>query len=157
MQGLAVPGEIVCDIAVPSGWEIADGITDAHSEEDRANTELLKKKISTQFPVIADTVERYIADTYDVFDILITNAVIAIHADATFHILLLVNQEDFFSPRLNAAKLQAKEVLTTIGNMSMQYKFVSAVEYHKSYQLQHSQKLRYSFETPMLENVFVLH
>ncbi len=145
------PNNIVGDIHPPKGWEIVDDLDDAVVDEPH-EVEMLKKSISSHLPYIAHNVELFIDRADKQYNITIPEAFISIDIDATFHIELLINQEDYHSPEFLASKIQAKEMLTTIGDVSMRYTFSVAEEYLKSRYLQNTFRLKYSYKPPHLSD-----
>ena len=139
--------EIQSHIATPFGWKVSESIeVPVAGAQELDNAVTAKKMINQQFPLIALTVESFIDKILDKFNIAVREAFISIDTDATFHIMLLVNQADYFSPELLAAKLKAKDLVANISNVTARLKFVIASEYFKCYNTQHPDMPKYSLK-----------
>jgi len=133
------------DIVAPKGWEAADVTTETAKQDEQQHLQLLKKRIGLHLPFISNGVEDYIKMLRNTFNIVVSAAYISVNNDTTFHINLLINQEDYLSPKLMAAKIKAAGFLNTIGNVSVQFRFTVAEEYFRSHYAQRSFELNYAF------------
>jgi len=133
-------------LTAPEGWEITDDRIEAIP--DVADKAEIRKAAGTHLPFIAHKVELYIDRAGNSLDIFIPEAFISIDDDYTFHIELLVKQDDLHAPKFMAAKLLATQILSTTGNVSMRYTFAEDREYSRFHTIQPTYKLKYAYKPP---------
>ena len=141
-----VSDKIINDIQPPKGWEVVDELDESVIKEPQY-ADMVRKRVAGHLPYIAHNVELFIDRTDKKYNIVIPEAYISIDADATFHIILLIREEDNHTPEFLAAKIFAEEMLTTIGDVSMRYTFTVAKEYFRFHYIENSFKLRYAYKT----------
>jgi hypothetical protein len=134
------------NIALPAGWQITEYVPDGPTASETENINALRQKISTHLPEIVHNLDRYIDVLHRDYDIEIPESYISVDETATFHITILVSDQDYHSPELIAAKLHMHEYLSARDRaVSIQVKFSVAEEYYKSHQTQRVYKLNYLY------------
>ena len=140
--------KIINGIEPPNGWELACELGNVIS--DLQITDAQKRMIGFHLPYVAHKVESFIDQADHRYHLTVSESHISIDTDATFHIVLLIKQEDYHTPEFLAAKIMASESLSTIEAISMRYTFTVAKEYFKVKYTENTYKLKYVYKVPYL-------
>ena len=132
------------DVILPDGWEEVSAKEELRVPEKKAE-EPSKAELSEHLQRVARRVEKYIDRAENQYHVSILAAYISIDADTTFHITMLIKQEDYHSPEFLAAKLAARQYLTTLDDLSIRFTFTIAEEYYRSGQATGAGKPQYVY------------
>src|SRR3954468_10823427 len=121
---ISVANDVLRD-GIPNGWEIIDKAGNNRLGVS-PNANALKLQVDKHFPVIAHRVEAFIDKVYLEFHLAISEAFISVNEDATYHVVLLIDQEDCHTPELLAAKIRAEELLKAAEDISARCTFTVA-------------------------------
>ncbi len=110
----------------PRGWSVNTGETiDEPSERELfLDTQNLKNNL----PLAAKTATDLIKRLMDKFDICVPEAYLRIEEKKTFHFLLFVNQVDYHSPKIYAARMFVNDFTKTEVRFDMRFSFCNLDE-----------------------------
>lgn len=134
-------------LVLPDGWTTA-----TNDKLDQyitlANTSDFMDEVSKTLQEATDRVEELISTLYRELDLYVSVAYLTVNPDASYHVYLLVNQEDYHSTHIIAANLLAEKFTESSEDISMRFTFTVKREHIMSYLTTNSYKFKYTFRPP---------
>ncbi|MBC7552801.1 MAG: hypothetical protein H7257_02355 [Taibaiella sp.] len=135
--------EIISSINPPEGWETVDEMQQVKAQNEPLEIERIKRRINLMLPYVAHQIEDLIASVRDRCNIQVSESFLTIDADTAFHAILLVSQDDFLSPKIQAAKILAEQYLNGTKTVGIRYTFTVGEEHLRAHLSDSTHKLRY--------------
>jgi hypothetical protein len=119
-----VTDEIIAEINPPAGWVAIDELS--HSliaPVPYINDEDIKKSLKLTLPIATSKAELLIKEIERRFEIKITETYLTVDSLNSFHLVLLVTQHDFLSPKMQAVRVLAEGMLNSNSAVSIRHTF----------------------------------
>ena len=133
----------VSKVKPPNGWIIVDLLQKPGPVIDTPDEDKLTAIIDANLPYVAKRVEMLVLSLDHNLNFSVHETYIAIDADAAFHIILLFSREDYFSPKIQRAKILAEEYLGGTDSVGVRFTFTISDDYLKYHSSTNSHKLKY--------------
>ncbi len=99
------------ELQAPKGWFTAEELESNVNNNDNGTEVTLYVK--EHLPMAAKRAERLIAALKDKFNIDVPESYLRVRLDDAFHVLMLISQDDYSSPKIAAARILAEEYART--------------------------------------------
>jgi len=117
------------DITPPPGWLTLEELEKAEKEKDSTELMEFEQSVSRFLPLAAKRAEALINLLGQRLNMIIPMSYLTIENSTTFHSVMLVSQEDYLSPEMQAARLLTKKDREKNKDFDMHYTFTVGVEY----------------------------
>ena len=137
-------------IIPPDGWFTEEEVRESNSYK---SLDELKQVITKTLPLATHRAEELMIALKKRFNIEVPIAYLTSDTNGTFHIFLLIDREDFLSPKLQAAKILTEKYSGSDNEYSIRFTFTVGREHNMSYLIENKYKLKYihSVEVKSLE------
>jgi hypothetical protein len=113
-RGINKAGRLNDELEPPKGWFIAEEELERnYITSNHARPEETERFIKANLPLAAKRAERLIDALGKKLNIEVPESYLRVRDDGAFHVLLLVSQADFVSPKIAAARILAEEFART--------------------------------------------
>jgi len=118
-----VSGEINDRLQPPPGWFIPGDAEAKQSRLRNENEQKSEKAVFEHLPAAAKWAEQLVAAIENKTNIEIPETYMRVEADTKFHVLLLVNPDDFHAPQMAVARILAEEFTKMEDRFDIHYSF----------------------------------
>lgn len=144
-----IENALITQVAPPKGW-FADDEVKSSQLDAYNNTEEYVRAINSSLPQATKRSEELIHALDAQLEIIVSTAYLTIDADAAYHVFLLVTQDDYHSPHMQAAHLLVEKFTSNSLDLTVRFTFTVGREHVMSYLTSNEFKLKYiySIEQP---------
>ena len=139
-----VDEEIKGKLTIPAGWLTVEELEKKQVRDEEEDMVAYEESVSRFLPLATKRAEMLINDLNEQWNIVIPISYLTIENKTTFHVTMLVGQEDYLSPRLQAARLLIETDKMKDREFDMHYVLTVGTEYMQrnvlltnSYRLKH--------------------
>ena len=126
------------------GWLTIQELERDEIEKEKASVREFEQSVSHFLPLAAQRAQELINTLDDRLSIVVPISYLTIENSTTFHVVMLVSQEDYLSPEMQAARLITENFNLKDDNFDMHYTYSIGVEHlietsmiGNSYKLKH--------------------
>ena len=133
---------IISQLTPPDGWKVIDLMQTATPVVDISKENVFREVIKNNLPFVASRVELLLCAIERELDFKVLETYISIDPDAAFHAIFLFNKDDYFSPKIQRARILAEEYLTG-SETGIRFTFTISEDYLRYHVSTNSHKIKY--------------
>ena len=134
---------IISQLTPPEGWKVIDLMQSVVPVVDISKENVFREIIKNNLPYVANSVEKLLCALDRQLDFKVLETYISIDPDAAFHAIFLFNKDDFFSPKIQRARILAEEYLTGSDTAGIRFTFTISEDYLRYHVTTNSHKIKY--------------
>jgi|GEM_PF-2807858 len=139
-----VEEDIKGKLTIPAGWLTVEELEKKHIRDEEVDIKEFEESVSRYLPLATKRAEKLINDLNEKLNIRIPISYLSIENSTTFHVVMLVAQEDYLAPEMQKARLLVEKDKSQDREFDMHYVFTVGTEYMQrssiipnSYKLKH--------------------